>query len=86
MAAAVAASLAAGLGHPGQEEQRVDGGLPDQDQERPVCLDHLPVQVDGPAHRHHRRGGARLAALLVHLEAASAAAVNFLSELCRLAC
>ena len=60
--------MAAGVGHAGGEEQRVDAGLPDEQQERPVGVEHHPVQVDGASHGDHGGGRRRLAALLVHLK------------------
>jgi len=60
-------SLAAGVGHPGGEQQAVDGGLSDEQQERPVGHEHLAVQVEGATDGHDGGGRRRLAALLVHL-------------------
>lgn len=59
--------LAAGLDHAAGEQQCVDAGLSDQEQERPVGLENLPVGIEGASDRHHGRGRRRLAALLVHL-------------------
>lgn len=60
--------MAAGVGHAGHEEQRVDGGLPDEQQERSVGLEHHPVEVDGASDGDHGGGCRCLAALLVHLK------------------
>lgn len=59
--------LAAGVGHAGGEQQRVDGGLSDDEQKRSVGLKNLPVRVEGASDGHHGCGRRRLAALLVHL-------------------
>lgn len=60
--------LAAGVGHSGGEQQRVDGGLSDEQQKRSVGLKNHPVQIDGASDGHHSGGRRRLAALLVHLK------------------
>lgn len=61
-------SLATGVGHSAGEQQRVDGGLPDDQQERTVGQEDLTVQVQGASDGDHGRGGRRLAAFLIHLQ------------------
>lgn len=58
----------AGIGHSAKEQQRVDGRLSDEQQERSGGVENLTVQVDGASDCHHGRRCRRLAAHLVHLE------------------
>lgn len=60
--------LVAGIRHTAGEQQRVDGRLSDQQQERPIGEEHAVVQVDGASDRHDGRGSRCLAAFLIYLQ------------------